>query len=71
MQRVSTTTRIVSSAKTLVVFKETYSLELMPVLEKWLASPAEVIGGKIYAVLNIPKGKVDFPGMKHCDLIGA
>ena len=60
-----------SSAKTLVVFHESYLEKIMPELCQWLASPAELIGDKIYAVLNMPKGRVNFPGMNDCDICGA
>lgn len=43
----------------------------MPALNNWLSSPAEIIGDKIYAVLDMPKGKVNFQGMTECDIIGA
>ena len=72
MQKVSTTSSSVrSSAKTLVVFPKNFQEKIMPVLNNWLSSPAEIIGDKIYAVLNIPKGKVNFQGMTECDIIGA
>ena len=64
-------TRLYSSPKTLVVIPEKHQEKVLPLLSKWLTSPAETIGNSIYAVLDMPKGQVKFAGMETCDIIGA
>lgn len=64
-------TRFYASPKTLVVIPEKHQAKILPLLNKYLSSPAKTIGNSIYAVLDIPKGQVKFAGMETCDIIGA
>lgn len=56
--------------KTLLVFAQEYTGHIIPQIEEILSS-MELMNGKMYAVVNCSKGKLNFNGIEHCSAVGA